>query len=186
MPYYIDQLKQKFNELEWNRVYDFLEFLISIENFEPYKNDLVLSLNQVIDNIIVPLISEIEVEEIEKAVQSKYSQTSNHIKKALELYSKRPIADYKNSIKESISAIEALARIILNKPSATLSALAEKLNIHPAFKEGIKKLYSWTSDEGGIRHSENGKELNIGVNEARYMLVQCSALANYIISKYEK
>jgi hypothetical protein len=196
MPYYIDQLKEEFNELEWNRVYDFLEFLISIKNFELYKGNLISNLNQVfvderapykiIDNIVVPLISEIEVEEIEKATQGKYSQASNHIKKAVELYSKRPVADYQNSIKESISAIEALSRIIFNKPSATLGALVEELNIHPAFKEGIKKLYGWTSDQGGIRHSENGKELNIDENEARYMLVQCSALVNYIISKYEK
>ena len=95
------------------------------------------------------------------------------------------MADYQNSIKESISAIEALARIVLNKPSATLGALVEQINIHPAFKKATKELYGWTSDEGGIRHAENGKELKIDEKEARYMLVQCSALVNYIISKNE-
>ncbi len=136
--------------------------------------------------MIVPLISEEEAGEVEKATESKYSEVSGHIRKSLELYRKRPEADYKNSIKESISAIEALARIILNKPSATLGSMADLLNIHPAFRKAIKELYGWTSDEGGIRHAENGKELKVDEKEARFMLVQCSALVNYIISKNEK
>lgn len=191
--YYIDQIKEKFYKFEWNRVYDFLEFLLCINN--PPKNNFINSLNlvfideraqyKIIDGIVTPLISGIEAEEVEKAIESKYSTASKHIKKALELYRKRPVADYQNSIKESISAIEALSMIVLNKPSATLGALVGQLKIHPAFQEAIKKLYGWTSDEGGIRHAENGKELQIDEKEARYMLVQCSALVNYIISKHE-
>lgn len=194
MPYHIDQLKQEFYQLEWSKVYDFLEFLISIDNHEVYKNSFVSAINQIfideraqykiIDGMVTPLISEEEASEVEKAIESEYSGVSNHIKKALELYHKRPIADYQNSIKESISAIEALARIVLNKPNATLGAVTEQLNLHPAFQKAIKELYGWTSDEGGIRHSVNDKELKIDEKEARYMLVQCSALVNYIISKY--
>lgn len=195
MPYYIDQIQEKFYQLEWYKVYDFLEFLISIDAYDQNKNDFIYKLNQVfidervpykiIDGLVVPLISEIEAAEVEKAIDGKYAAVSGHIKKALELYRKRPTADYENSIKESISAIEALARIILNKPSATLGQLADQLNIHPAFRDAIKKLYGWTSDEGGIRHSEKNEKLKVDEKEAMYMLVQCSALVNYIISKYE-
>lgn len=189
----IDQIKEKFYKFEWNEVYDFLEFLLSVDDHQ--KSGFINILNlvfideraqyKIISDMITPLISGEEAEEVEKAVESKYSIVSNHIKRAIELYRKRPIPDYQNSIKESISAIEALARIVLNKPSAQLGDLAGQLNIHPAFKEAIKKLYGWTSDEGGIRHAENGKELKIDEKEARYMLVQCSALVNYIISKNE-
>lgn len=35
-----------------------------------------------------------------------------HLNKALELYAQRPIEDYRNSIKESISAIEVYCREI--------------------------------------------------------------------------
>lgn len=195
MSYCLEQTKQKFYQLEWNKVYDFLEFLIAIDNLEDYKSNFVDGLNhvfvdervayQIIDGCVTPLISDEEAEEIGMAIENKYSAASGHIKKALELYKKRPIADYQNSIKESISAIEALARIVLNKPNVTLGDLVEELNIHPAFRKAIKQLYGWTSDEGGIRHSENGKELKIDEKEARYMLVQCSALVNYIISKHE-
>lgn len=195
MPYYIDQIQEKFYQLEWNKVYDFLEFLISIDAYDQSKNNFIGRLNQVfiderapykiINGMVTPLVSEIEATEVEKAISSKYAVASGHIFKALELYRKRPTADYENSIKESISAIEALARIILNKPSTTLGQLADQLNIHQSFREAIKKLYGWTSDEGGIRHSDNNKKLNVDEKEARYMLVQCSALVNYIISKYE-
>jgi len=195
MPYYINQIQEKFYQLEWNKVYDFLEFLISVNAYDQNKNNFIDKLNQVfiderapykiIDGLVVPLVSEIEVAGVEKAIEGKYAVVSGHIKKALELYRKRPTADYENSIKESISAVEALARIILKKPSATLGHLADQLNIHPAFRDAIKKLYGWTSDEGGIRHSDNNKKLNVDEKEARYMLVQCSALVNYIISQYE-
>lgn len=189
----IGQIKENFYKSEWNEVYDFLEFLLSVDDYQ--KSGFINILNlvfvderaqyKIIGDMITPLISGEEAEEVEKAVESKYSVVSNHIKKAIELYRKRPIPDYQNSIKESISAIEALARIVLNKPSAQLGDLTGQLNIHTAFKEAIRKLYSWTSDEGGIRHAENGKELRIDEKEARYMLVQCSALVNYIISKNE-
>jgi hypothetical protein len=195
MPYYIDQIKEKFYQSEWNSVYDFLEFMISLENYDQYRNSFIARINQVfiderapykiIDGIITPLISDQEAEEIETAIESKYTDVSGHIKKALELYKKRPVADYQNSIKESISAVEALARTVLNKPSATLGELTQQLKVHPALQDAIKKLYGWTSDEGGIRHSEKGGDLNVDVSEARFMLVQCSALVNYVISKYE-
>lgn len=190
---YINPIKEKFYKFEWNKVYEFLEFLLSIDNYQ--KAGLISILNlvfideraqyKIIDGMITPLISGVEAEEVERAIESKYSSASKHIKKALEFYHKRPVADYKNSIKESISAIEALARIVLNKPSAQLGDLAGQLNIHPAFKDAIKKLYNWTSDEGGIRHAEKNEVLKIDDKEARYMLVQCSALVNYIIAKNE-
>lgn len=189
----VDQIKENFYKSEWHKVYDFLEFLLSVDDYQKAGFINILNLvfideraqYKIIEGMITPLISGVEAEEVERAVESKYSSASKHIKRALELYCKRPIADYQNSIKESIHAIEALARIVLNKPSATLGDLAGQLNIHSALKEAIKKLYGWTSDEGGIRHAENGKELRIDEKEARYMLVQCSALVNYIISKNE-
>lgn len=196
MPYYIDQIKEEYYKLQWSEVYDFLEFLLSFEVNYQVKDSFIAKINQIfidergvykiIDDKVVPLVTEQEVQEVEIAVKSKYSIASDHIKKALELYRKRPIADYENSIKESISAIEALARIVLNKPSGTLGHLADQLDIHQAFRDAIKKLYGWTSDEGGIRHSNNSqKKLKVDEKEARYMLVQCSAMLNYIISKYE-
>jgi len=139
----------------------------------------------IINHLIVPLISDVEVEEVNSAIQGKYDQVTMHIKKAIELYRKRPMADYENSIKESISAIEALAKIVLKRQRGTLGNLVEHLNIHSALKEGVKKLYGWTSDESGVRHAAKNIRSNIDETEARFMLIQSSALVNYIIAKHE-
>jgi hypothetical protein len=195
MDYYLGQIQERFYKLEWNRTYDFLEFIISSDNYDQRRNNLVWQLNQVfdeekipykiIDGQVTPLISEEELEEIDTALNSKYDLVSNHLRRALEYYKKRPEADYKNSIKESVSAVEALAKILLNNPQGTLGKLADDLNIHSALKEAIKKIYGWTSDEGGIRHSEKNGQKSVDIAEARYMLVHCSALVNFLISKYE-
>ena len=192
--YLLDQIKDQFYSLEWNRVYDLIEYLIAIPNNQ--RTQFIQKVDQIfvdegapykiIDELVTPLVSGEEAIEVEKAIAGKYSIVSTHIKKALELYRKRPIADYENSIKESISAVEALSKIILNKPNGTLGELVDQLKIHPAFKEALKKLYGWTSDEGGIRHSGKGDALTIDEKEARYMLIECSALVNYIIAKEGK
>lgn len=200
----IYHIKKEFFSLKWHEVYDLIEFIIKEEEIIKSNRlllnaqaNLIREVNKIfeeekapykiIENYITPLISENEVEEIEKAlkIDDKYSEVRTHISKALEFYSKRP-PDFQNSIKESISAIEALLRIILNNPNATLSELTKKLPIHPALQEALTKLYGWTSDESGIRHSYKPNiPWQVGYDEARFMLVICSAFVNYIIAKKE-
>jgi len=196
MRYFLDQIKDKFLEIEWYQVYDLIEFLISKESDSYYgRRNFVKNINKileeerapyrVINDLIAPLISGVEVQEIENAfnITDTYQPVRNHLEKALKHYSKRPQADYLNSIKESISVLEALARIILKNPKATLGDLTKNLPIHKSFQQGINKLYGWTSDEGGIRHSETGEKIDSNEEEARLMLVLSSAFVNYVISK---
>jgi len=207
MHYRIDSIRDKFYGLEWYEVYDLIEFLINnvrdsvtysrVSGSRSTQGDFIAAIGtilqeerapyKIIDGRIIPLTSETEVAEIERAlnVDDKYRAIRNHLGKALELYSKRPTPDYSNSIKESISAVEALARIVLGDERATLGNLADQLSIHPAFKEAIKKLYGWTSDDSGIRHSEKSVSLQVDSEEARFMLVACSTFVNYIIAKYD-
>lgn len=196
MKYSLDQIKNKFFNTEWYEVYDFIEFIIN--RFDLDKES-ISSFNKIfeeekapyriIGDFITPLTSKIEIKEIEEVFKAsdKYQPARTHIIKALESFSKRPQSDFKNSIKESIHSVEALAKIVLASPNATLGDLANKLPIHPAFREGLKKMYSWTCNEGGIRHSEKQvSSLSANEEEARFMLVLASAFVNYIISKYEK
>jgi hypothetical protein len=195
--YSLSDIENKFFQLEWYKYYDFLEFLMK----EPLLKDIVAEEAnkifteeniecRVINYLVVPIMEEEEIGEIEQAqrLNNRYEKVKIHLQKALELYAKRPQPDYKNSIKESISAIEALARIITNNPSATLGDLTKQLPIHPAFRDGLNKIYGWTSDEGGIRHSQKDYKdyLESGEDEARFMLVLAHVFVNYIIKKYEK
>jgi hypothetical protein len=140
----------------------------------------------------INITSEEELEEISKATDSPYESVSTHFRKALTLYSDRKKPDYENSIKESISAVEAMCCIITGATGsqATLGNTLKKLEtngvvIHSAMKAGFEKMYGYTSDADGIRHG--GIDFtNAPAEDAKYMLVSCSAFVNYLIEKYSK
>jgi hypothetical protein len=144
-----------------------------------------------VDKKIVPITDKIETTAIEEACDVKFMGCKSHISKALGFLSDRETPDYKNSIKESISAVESICQIIVGDGKATLGqalkALKEKgFNIHPSLESALTKLYGYTSDKGGIRHSEGMFESDVSFEEAKYMLVTCSAFLNYLISEYGK
>ncbi len=60
-----------------------------------------------------------------------------------------------------------------------------KDKIHPAMKSAFEKLYGYTSDANGIRHS-NGLERKFTFEEAKYMLISCSAFVNYLKENFEE
>jgi hypothetical protein len=136
-----------------------------------------------IEEQIVPLISQVEIEEVEKALNVPYKNVHDHLNKALSLLSDRKEPDYPNSIKESICALESLVQILLGE-KGTLGDLIKKLDVHPALKQGFSNLYGWTSDEGGIRHGRVEENFKTEIAEARYMLVTTSAFINYTLLKF--
>lgn len=80
-----------------------------------------------------------------------------HIRKAVDSFSNRKAPDYENTIKDSISAVEAMCCIITENPKDTLGEALKKLEskgvkLHKALQNAMSSLYGYTSDEGGIRH----------------------------------
>ena len=139
---------------------------------------------RIIGNIITEITDENEIEAIQETLGSVYDIVSEHIEKAVRLLSDREKPDYENSIKESISAVEAMCSIIIEE-KGTLGAALNKLEdkgvtLHPALKEAFKKIYGYTSDSTGIRHTNGFGELNATFAEAKYMLVSCCAFINYL------
>lgn len=57
--------------------------------------------------------------------------------------------------------------------------------MHPALKGAFEKLYGYTSSAKGIRHALLD-EPNLGFEDAKFMLVSCSAFVNYLKSKAAK
>lgn len=147
---------------------------------------------RLIDGLISPIIDETELECIEEASNMKFFLVNMHLHKALQLYSDREKPDYENSIKESISAVEAMCSIITKTSgsNATLGKALKKLEdngikIHEALKTAFLKIYGYASNEDGIRHG--GKDFkNAPAEDAKYMLVSCSAFVNYLMEKYSK
>lgn len=137
-----------------------------------------------INKKIVPITDDTEISSIEEATTTEYQSVTNHLNKSLILISDREHPDYANSIKESISAVEAICSEILGK-SDTLGAALKKLEqkgivIHPCLKSAFDKLYGYTSDATGIRHSGQLDGKGATFDEAKFMLVSCSAFINYV------
>ena len=144
---------------------------------------------RVVGTEIVEITSEEEVAAVESAMRDSATNIRTHLIKALELYAQRPKGDYRNSIKESISAVEAYCREITGE--STLGDALKKMNskgvlIPPMLKVAFEKLYAYTNQpDTGIRHAlmdEDGT-YSPASEEALFMLVSCSSFINYLNKK---
>ena len=182
---YLDECKVTCRDKYWN------------ERRYPFVDDINQTFEQeyvgyrFIDGEITSISDEMEVAEIEQSLDIEFQGCRAHFKKALSFLSDREKPDYKNCIKESISAVESICQIIIGKDSATLGKALKVLEgkgvvLHSALKNAFSSLYGYTSDEGGIRHAEGLFESNVTFEEAKYMLVSCCAFVNYLIAEYGK
>lgn len=188
------KVRKWFFNSEWYEAFDFIEFSVNFQDnkFAGYYNAYLkreMSAYRFVDGKIAELNSEEELIEVQKAISKtdKFNSVKSHLKRAVELYADKKNPDFRNSMKESISAVESLSRIIAQNDKITLGKalkiIEAKNHIPNSLKKAFEILYGYTSNEGGIRHSllENGKKVNL--EEARFMLVTCSAFVNYLISK---
>lgn len=182
-----------FYKATWGEVFDFIEFSSSYhEAFTEICNSFLkkeLSAYRFVNGVLVEINSKEEVVEIQNAIDraDKFKPVKTHLKTALELLSDRKKPDYRNSIKESISAVESLSKIIIQDEKTTLGqalkVIEKKHQIPNSLKSAFGALYGYTSDEGGIRHSLLENNVKVDLEEARFMLIACSAFVNYLISK---
>lgn len=186
----------------WKEAYNFIEFLASNTNFDKVyvfrftNEELQHQLNVIlerelsgfrfVDGYLAPITSEAEVSEIEKAIggDHPYQGVSIHLKTALQHLSNKDNPDYRNVIKEAITAVESLCQEISGNPNATLGdgLKAIKDDIHPALNKAFIKLYGYTSNADGIRHAMT-EEDSLAQEDAVFMVVACSAFINYTIAK---
>ena len=195
-PEVLDILKKHFFSSKWYVVYDFIEFIVENyqrtdfrDKFIPACNSLFereMSAYRFVDGVISPLTNEQEIAAIEQAAESELDAVSEHIQSALEKLSNKTKPDYRNSIKESISAVESFVKIALKDDKATLSKLLKKLQddtgLHPALRKAMSNLYGYASDEGGIRHALTESN-RVDFDDAKFMLVACSAFVNFVTGK---
>lgn len=140
---------------------------------------------RIVNKEIVEITSEEEIKEIETALSTSKDNIKIHLNNALELYSKRPDADYRNSIKESISAVEAISRNITGENVLNFKKMEEKGVIVPTvLRKAFECLYGYTNDKTtGIRHALMDDTNAPQAEEALFMLVSCSAFINYLNKK---
>lgn len=193
-------IRDYFFNCEWFEIYSFIE-----ETYDHYPSSLSIrkeafikllnntlerenSAYRLIGNEITLITAEQEIQSIEEALENtnRYSAVQQHLNQALRLMSDRQNPDYRNAIKESISAVESICKIVTNDDKATLGKalkiIEDKFGLHEALKKSLSQLYGYTSDAEGIRHAML-EESNLTYIDAKFMLVACTNFINYLIEK---
>ncbi len=197
----LNTVRDHFIDGEWYGAYDLLEFFATSIPTYVGRKEFIESANEIlkqemagyrfVSGRIVQITSEEEISAIEQALglPDSLKPVKEHLSQALSLLADRKAPDYRNSIKESISAIESLSKIVSGLPKATLSpalsAVEKKTALHTVLKEAFQKLYGYTSDAQGIRHALMDEQ-TLDMEDAKFMLVSCSAFVNYLVVKAQK
>jgi len=207
----VSKLKLLFYQLKWYEIYNFIEFLSgsASRNIKAGQSGAILrpeahdeqfrkrvdfflerekSGFRFVDGMVAPISSSMEVAAVSEAasIGDSFAGARSHIQQAVLLFSRKPAPDYRNTIKEAISGVESVVRVITGDPKATLGDGLKKLEemkpLHTAFKQAMDKLYGYTRDEGGIRHSliDLGK---VDEADAKFMLLTCSAFINFCVQR---
>ncbi len=195
------------DDIDWFYKLDLIEFLVEYvvalikSNCLPQKIlfDFSKRLNKeferlsfayrLIDNKIVEITSKEEITTVETVLVESKDNVRMHLSKALELYAFRPEGDYSNSIKESISAVEAYCREKTgeNNLGDALKKLEKVGVVIPnVLRTAFEKLYAYTNQPTtGIRHAlmDSSGTYVPKAEEALFMLVSCSAFINYLNKK---
>lgn len=185
--------------MPWHSIYSFIEITLifypeKVNSKQSFINSTNIALERecsayrIINDDITPITSEQEIQSIKDALENTHPYTGiqQHLNQALKLMSDRQKPDYRNSIKESISALESICKIVTDDEKATLGQalkiIESKYGLHEALKKSLSQLYGYTSDADGIRHAML-EESNLSYIDAKFMLVACTNFINYLIEK---
>ncbi|QQS05568.1 MAG: hypothetical protein IPK50_01435 [Fibrobacterota bacterium] len=207
------ELKKYFLTAAWFDIFDYLEkffpdFPSWIDNrsytrgsifadFRKFKAQINVILKEhasgytLFEDQFVPIITEGEIQSIGDVLDETQKHglegANTHFRSAISFLSAKPHPDYRNSIKESISAVESVAKILSGTPdgglSKSLGILSKKVPIHGGLVGGMNAIYGYTSDADGIRHPILDDGALIDLADAKYMLVSCSAFVSFLVQK---
>jgi len=191
-------IRERFFSCEWYEVYDIVDFLAGTFRYDNasyiHKCNLVLeeelSAYRFVAGKIIQTSAKQDVDAIEAAIMqtvTPFPTVAQHLRAAISLFSKKPNPDYRNTIKESISAVEALCGAITGEAHASLGQALKVLDVpvHPALRSAFEKLYGYASDADGIRHALMDEQ-QLRQEDALFMLVACSAFVSYIVTKHAR
>lgn len=141
---------------------------------------------------IVPRISlesgEVTQQAINVIQHAGIGGASRHLRQAAEHINAE---QYHDSISDSISAVESVARQI-SPESKTLGQALKVLRkkeviTNQQLKDGFEKLYSYTNSEKGIRHAlMDDDSSKVGLDEAMFMFGACASFAAYLVNKHQQ
>jgi hypothetical protein len=194
--YWTDELKSIFMAGDYLAIFGFVQWVLR-QPEKPHQLEIEVedalrasrTSYAVFDgDTIVPIGSDAERETLHRAfadlAASEFHGARAHLRNA---GSELAAGAYAPSIRESIHAVEAVARVL--EPGAktlgpALSRLEKSVRIHSALRNGFSALYGFTNDEKGIRHTLLDEPVaHVDETDALYMLGSCAAFVSYLINK---
>ena len=180
---------------EYQYLFDFLTFLLRHDQMWPHWSSRITAVFEearaayrVVEATIFPIATAEEGEAISRAFVAvssvEFAGARSHLKEA---GARLTSGDFAGSARESIHAVEAVARIIApgsNTLAPALKTLSAAGHIHPALSSGFEKIYGYTNDEKGIRHPLlESAGAKVDEADAVYMLGTCAAFVSYLIAR---
>jgi hypothetical protein len=98
--------------------------------------------------------------------------------------------NWPGSVRESIHAVESMARILAPGTDAlgpALTILDKADHLHGSLRTAFLQLYGYTCNEEGVRHAKVfGDEAQVDEADALFMLGACASFVSYLISRTSK
>ena len=186
---------------KFNQVFDVLEFLMQHDCCPPQfiaglsdvfrRFQLAYTIHSGPRPVILPATTVEEGNELSRNLtdlqDAGLDGCETHLRNASKCINEGRWAD---SVRESIHAVESVAKKISPNATTLVKALAplEKRGVlqHKALKEALSRLYGYTSDEQGIRHALlDNAQPKLSGDEALFMLGACASFASYLWRKHK-
>jgi hypothetical protein len=118
--------------------------------------------------------------------EPEFKGADKHFEKAMKALNARPNPDVENCVKDAVSAIESVGRIIVNDAKALLSdiikEMAKNKTIPKPLDEAIQKIYAYRGDQPGVAHGLVGTS-KVTIDEAEFVLAMSAVIIIYLIKK---
>ena len=195
-----DGLRSSIEALPFNKVFDLIQFILRHPSCPPNlaammkrvfsRCRLAYTIDEGEPPTIVPAVTPDEgsavVEAMHSLREAGLEGAASHLRNASECVN---AGDWTGSVRESIHAVESVARQLDPRASQTLgpalASIEKRGTLHPALKNAFDKLYGYASDEQGVRHALLDRpDRNVGMDEALFMLSACASFASYLWRKH--
>jgi hypothetical protein len=127
------------------------------------------------------------LDEVESALKGKLEPAREHYRKAIRFIYERPL-DPENCIKEIVSAIESLGKIIYPGTN-TLGDVVKKLRADESAPQGIvtviEKFYAFANAEPAVRHG-GAIASTVSIQDAEFCFLVGTALIRYLVRTRSK
>jgi hypothetical protein len=203
--YDIGDIAALVTQCTWNQLFDIAQKTVELLHSYPDAIDrFINSFNQVLRRNYVgyefrgTLIERIGAREADVVVAQargilhdpQLGGPDEQFQKAIGFFNQRPQPDVENCVKDAVGAVEALAEILLGKPSIQLNdaikEIGEQKGIHKTLQQMVEKLYAYKGDAPGAGHGKTSAKPPVRIEDAEFVLSTSAACIVYLARLYGK